>query len=290
MIIKRLFTVLASLILVASPLTLASSPVWKISKGDDHIYLGGTIHVLAEADYPLPPAFANAYASTDTLILEADVTSLQTPEFQQQLFQKMSYPPGQSLIDFLTPDTIDALTAYCESRNIPLQSLSQFKPGMLTVIMTMAELQNLGQAGTGVDHFFYLQAKNSRKAIHYLESAEQQLSMLINMGKGKENELIAYTLKDISHISVMLGELKQAWREGNLVQLTKLGITPMKEMDETLYRQLVAERNKAWIPHLVALFNNQQKELVLVGTLHLAGIDSVLTLLKSEGYQIEQMP
>jgi len=280
----------AGLYLLGSSLSVADAPVWKVSNGSDYFYIGGTVHVLAEDDYPLPSAFAKAYSTADILILEADISKTQTPEFQQQLLQKMRYPQGLSLIDFLEPTTFDALTAYCESRHIPLHSLTQFKPGMLTVMMTMAELQRLGLASTGVDQYFYSRAKKDGKTIRYLESVEQQLTLLANMGKGKENELIEYTLRDINRIDEVMGELKDAWRAGDLNQLTKLGITPMQEMDATLYRQLAVDRNNDWMPNLLSLFNNQKKELVLVGALHLAGDDSVLKLLGDSGYRIEQMP
>ena len=280
----------ASLYLFLSPPSVADAPVWKISNGSDYFYIGGTIHVLGDDDYPLPSAFSEAYSLTDILILEADLAQVQSPAFQQQLLQQMSYPPGQSLIQFLEPTTLDALSAYCESRQIPLQSLTQFKPGMLTVMMTMAELQRLGLAGTGVDQYFYSLATNDAKTIRYLETAEQQLALLANMGKGVENELIKYTLRDISGIDEVMTDLKNAWRIGDLSELTKLGITPMLELDETIYRQLAVERNNAWMSKLVQLFDNQHKELVLVGALHLAGDDSLLQLLGDQGYQLEQMP
>ena len=57
-----------------------------------------------------------------------------------------------------------------------------------------------------------------------------------------------------------------------------------------IYRQLAVERNDAWMSKLVQLFDNQDKELVLVGALHLAGDDSLLQLLGDQGYQLEQMP
>ena len=38
-----------SFALVGSP-AWAESPVWKVSKGENHLYIGGTIHVLTQAD------------------------------------------------------------------------------------------------------------------------------------------------------------------------------------------------------------------------------------------------
>ena len=35
----------------------AESAVWKVSKGEDYLYLAGTVHVLRASDYPLPREF-----------------------------------------------------------------------------------------------------------------------------------------------------------------------------------------------------------------------------------------
>ena len=39
----------------------ADSPVWRVTKGDHVLFIGGTVHLLTQADYPLPDAFEQAY-------------------------------------------------------------------------------------------------------------------------------------------------------------------------------------------------------------------------------------
>ena len=133
---------------------LASAPVWKISKGDKHIFIGGTIHVLAQSDYPLPEAFNKTYNESDGLVLEVDLQGTQAPAFQQQVLTAMSYPAGESLYDKLEPDVLEELQAYCQARNIPLDNLVVFRPGMLAITLTLIELQSLGLMDTGVDQYF----------------------------------------------------------------------------------------------------------------------------------------
>ena len=47
----------------------ADTSVWKISKGNRHIYMGGTVHVLSKADYPLPASFEKAYHLSHRIVL-----------------------------------------------------------------------------------------------------------------------------------------------------------------------------------------------------------------------------
>ena len=37
------------------------SSVWKVTKGEDTVYVGGTIHILPITEFPLPSQFMKAY-------------------------------------------------------------------------------------------------------------------------------------------------------------------------------------------------------------------------------------
>lgn len=80
-----------------------------------------------------------------------------------------------------------------------------------------------------------------------------------------------------------------AWRSGDLSDIEYLMTTEMQQTDPDTYELMFTKRNKDWIPKLEALFNNQDKELVLVGAAHLAGKNSVLDLLKLRGYHVKQV-
>lgn len=61
----------------------ADSPVWKVAKGDNHLFIGGTVHVLSSADYSLPEAFGKAYGASSIIVFEADIQDLQTKAFKR---------------------------------------------------------------------------------------------------------------------------------------------------------------------------------------------------------------
>jgi uncharacterized protein YbaP (TraB family) len=97
-----LFNSAAALIVSALLITCsahADSSVWKVSKGENHIFLGGTVHVLSPADYPLPKEFDQAYTASDVLVFETDMTALEKPAFTQQIMRTLSYRDGSSVTD-----------------------------------------------------------------------------------------------------------------------------------------------------------------------------------------------
>jgi len=53
--------------------------------------------------------------------------------------------------------------------------------------------------------------------------------------------------------------------------------------DPALYQSLLVARNRKWIARIEALLNDDKNYLVIVGTGHLVGRDSVIDLLKKDG-------
>mgnify|MGYP000047117683 CR=1 FL=1 len=71
------------------------------------LYLGGTIHVLREADYPLPLEFDSAYSLAETIVLEADLNTLN--DSADAMMKKFMYPEGQGLSKNLSPGIYELL-------------------------------------------------------------------------------------------------------------------------------------------------------------------------------------
>lgn len=265
----------------------AETSLWKVSKGDSELYLGGTIHVLSENDYPLPIEFSKAYKQSQLVVLETDLTAMSRPETQLQLVQRMIYPKGQLLKDNIKPETFSVLSDYLASRGLAIEMYQNFKPAMIVMTLLMTELQRLGLANAGVDHYFNHKALVDGKALAELETVEVQLDVLENLGKGQEDEMILSTIEEMKEMPSIMGQMKTAWRTGNMKSLEKIGISPMKLDYPELYRLLLVNRNKAWIPKIEALLLTPEVEFVLVGALHLVGEEGVIAQLRKLGYTVE---
>jgi uncharacterized protein YbaP (TraB family) len=266
----------------------ADSPVWKISKHGQHLFIGGTIHLLSENDYPLPAAFEKAYNRSVYLILEADLQKFKSPEFQKIFIKKMSYSGKRNVKDVLNAKTYQALEKYLLERRIPIANLLKFKPGMLAMILTVIELKRFNLAGIGVDEFFNLKAISDKKKIGYLESIDDQLGFLLKMGKGNANEFISHTLRDMEKLPAQMAAMKKAWRTGDNQKLDEIALISWKKESPELYQTLLVKRNNNWIPKIEKMLQTKEVELILFGALHLIGEDGVLAQLKSRGYTIQK--
>jgi uncharacterized protein len=274
--------------LLLPQLAYAETSLWRVSKGNNQIYIGGTVHLLSKSDYPLPDEFEQAFREIDLLVLEADLDALSKPKEQAQLVRRLMYSNGATLKDEVKTKTFKALERYCKANNLTITAMQKMKPAMVVLSLTMIELKRLGLADAGVDQFFLEKAKSKGKKITGLETAETQINTLENMGKGYENELILSTLKELKKTPEFMDEMKKAWRNGNLADLEKIGIKTMRAEFPELNKILLTNRNNAWLPKIKAMLGTPERELILVGALHLAGEEGVLAQLKKQGFVVEQ--
>lgn len=267
----------------------AGSPVWKVSQGQTHLYVGGTIHILGESDYPLPQAFDRAYDNSHTLVFETDIQKSQDPEFSKTFLKKMVYADPQNLKQLIVADTFQDLRTFTAERGIQVESMLQFKPGLVLLTLTLVEVERMGLAGAGVDEFYFSKAVHGGKGIRHLESLEEQISFLENLGKGNEDQVIAYILKDLETLPRQLTHIKNAWRTGDTPGLEQVILAPLKKDFPQLYLSLIVQRNLHWLPLIEAMIASPGVEFVLVGAAHLAGDQGLLTLLETRGFTLENM-
>jgi uncharacterized protein YbaP (TraB family) len=270
-------------------LGLQAASVWKVSNDQHSLYIGGTIHVLTPEDYPLAKEYDLAYAASDKVIFETDMDAVSSPEFGQKMMSQMMYSDGTTINKVLQPDTYQALAVHMSSRQIPIQAFASHKPSLLAISLTFIELQAMGYTSEGVDMFYAQKAKADNKEQGWLETPDEQLAFIAKMGGDDPNAIIEYTLKDIKKMPEMFGKLHSTWLAGDMQGMADVGITPFKADYPAIYQDLLVTRNNNWMPKIVQMLNDQPKELILVGALHLSGPDSVLAKLKAKGYKIEKL-
>ena len=264
----------------------AQSSVWQVSKGNDSLFIGGTVHILPKAEMPLPAEFNHAYEQADTIILEAPLPDPADTNAQMQMLGALSYTNNETLSQKLEPQVKVSLENKLNEFGANLAKLDGFRPAMVSIVLMSMELQKQNLMGEGVDAYFTKKATEDNKTKNYLETMEFQLELFKTMGQGNENDFIKRNLSELHNYGDMLEELLTAWRQGDTDTLNKVALEDMQQNDPTSYKQLIADRNNDWLPKVEAMFNNNKSEFVLVGVAHLAGQDSLLTLLENKGYSV----
>lgn len=279
---------ITSLLVFISISASAETSLYEITKGDQKIYLGGTIHVLRNSDYPLPPEFEQAYENAKILVLETDMKKASSPEFGQQMAQAFMYSDGKKLSQDLKPALWKELQAFADERQFPLGQMNMFKAMFVSLSLSIAEMQRRGfGVGQGVDSYFYQKAIISGKATQELETTGEVLTHLTELADADANVIIKATLRDLHKMDGMLEKSVGYWRAGELEKLDKEMAADMRKETPEIYQQLLVVRNQAWLPKIEQMFATPEVELVLVGSLHLSSKDGLLAQLKKRGYQVK---
>lgn len=281
--------VLAVLLLAASTLARAQeqTSVFEVRDTDGNVlYLAGTIHLLRQSDYPLPPQFEQAYAASDRLYFETDINALNDVALQSSILQQLTYQDGRTVRDVLNDEAYAALEEYVNQAGMPMAMLQNFKPGLLYSTLSVVEFQKLGFTPQGVDVFFNTRAMGDGKTTGELESIQDQIDMLAAMGEGNESEFILYALEDFEQVGEQVEIMVEQWRSGDLQAMQELFVADMKDEAPEAYEAMLVERNRNWIPVIAEALRDEGTAMVLVGVAHLPGEDGLLELLETRGYSI----
>lgn len=281
--------ILSAVILIISSTSAFSAPVFKVTKNNDSIYIGGTFHILTPNDFPLQDAFYTAYAQSDTLYFETDIEATKSPAFQAKLMPVMLAQNGDTLASMLSNDTMNALKAYCASNGLSLAQLMPLSPTGLMLTITVMEYQARGFTMAGVDEHMFNKGVADNKQIRWFETIEQQVAFLDSFDSGDPDQLINYVLESTAELDAMVDKLHTSWRNGDMQTLASINASEFADYPE-VYATLIKDRNDAWMKTIGQLFSNNNVEFVLVGALHLPGKDGLLTQLKAQGYKVTQVP
>jgi uncharacterized protein YbaP (TraB family) len=253
------------------------------------MYLGGTVHLLSEADYPLPESFANAYKSSQDVVLEADLSAATDLSFQIKSLETMTFQDHRSLSTVLDRKTYDTFAELLKTKGIPIAVFEKFTPAGATLALTAIEMQKMGMMDSlGVDKHFLQQAVADEKRTYFLETVDEQLGFIESMNTLDPNKLVQSSMKEIKNLDAQMESILKAWRQGDLEELESVGIIQMQTDFPSMYQVMLAQRNSAWMQDIEVFIASPEVEFMLVGALHMAGEDGLIAQLKSTGYIVEQ--
>ena len=285
---KYKLLVIVFIVLSFSQTISAQSSVWKVESENSYLYIGGTIHVLREIDYPLPIEFEKAFKYADKLVFETDIDEMSNPETIKEMMKKFSYSDGRTLKSDLSEKAYNELIKEAEKQNVPIEKMRNFKPSMVLLTLMLQGLRDIGVKEDGVDKYYNEQSKLfSTKETGFLESIDLQINLITSMGEGKASEYVLSSLKDYKVMKVEFLKIISSWRKGE-IKYFKKQLKDMKRDYPSLYKSMFLDRNNNWVPKIENFLKDKKTEFVLVGNLHLHGENGILNLLEKKGYKISQ--
>ena len=273
--------------------TVASAPesqhhsLWSLKGKSNTVYLLGSVHFLNEAER-LPAALEDAYSESEVLLMEIDLDDLDPREAQQVTMELGMLPAGESLQQHLGAPTYAKLETRAKEVGLEPALLNRFQPWFAGMTLMQLQLMKMGLASSsGVEQRFTTRAVADKKPIHGLETLREQLSMLAGLPDKQQREFLLYSIEDTDRMTQEIDDLLSAWRRGDSKALAKILAEGFDRYPD-LYRPLTTERNRRWLGQVEALLDDREDYLVVVGTLHLVGKDSLIDLLEGKGHRVLQ--
>lgn len=263
--------------------------LWAVKDADTTIYLFGTIHMLPEGTEWLAPPVAKAFDASDTLVLE--VLGTNDAKVTTPIILKMGYTPGlPPLAERVPADERDELAAAIRHAGVPAAALDAMETWLATMSLSTARIQKLGYGiEGGVEYQLSTRAAAQRKRIEALETMTEQLGFFDTLPEAEQRTLLVNSLDDIDDIDAVIRNAVNSWLAGDVDAVADLLEDDTRD-SPGLAKRLLTDRNLNWANWIAErLETTPGTVFVAVGTGHLAGKDSVQSMLEAKGLKVERL-
>lgn len=264
---------------------------WKVTKGEDTMYLVGTIHITN-------PSYTYINSNIDKMLNEADGLGVEIDLSQPAIASMATHynylPSGETIESQLTDEEIDKLKDICTQTTLPYDTVKTLTPTALLSTLTSYFYVSVGSNGTSLDLELINKFNSSKKEVIEIEKAEDQfkvLSELEDINALKEFLKITEMHKFEESHKATLDEAKDlttAYIEGNEKYIEEQA-NKMKEADINSYNKMLKDRNIGMVNKAEEIFNKKGTHIVAVGALHFFGEDGIVKMLQDRGYTVEKM-
>ena len=262
--------------------------LYKLESTSATVYVLGSIHVANESLYPLDARITKAFEQSDVVVLETELTPTAKARGAKLLQQAGMYTPPDTLSAHLDDSTRAALHGALVQRGIPPDAVQTMRPWLVSLTLTIAQLSSLGfKPELGIDEYF--RARAMRKHLASIETVEQQVAVFKDMPEAVQLASLRQTLEQLPELEAMVGKAIAAWRAGDSAALDALLVAPMRKDFPKLYERLFVERNRRMADAIAGYLEGNGSVFVVVGSGHLVGPNSVLTVLKQRGFASTQI-
>jgi uncharacterized protein len=286
---RKTFSWLIALGLLGSVTAEAASPVWAIRGDHNTVYLAGSVHLLKAADSRLPPGFDRAYKDSKAIVMELAIDKVDPMATASWMMDNGMLKNGATLRATIGDERYARVSKEAERLGVPTEAIDMMQPWVVGLQLVEMQYVQLGfDPQSGVEQQLQHDAQTDGKPISGLETIDEQLGALQSMSNADQARFLDMVVSEMHDVESETQSVVTAWRSGDARKLAALLSDEYKSFPN-LYRVLVSERNKRWVPQIEKLLHGNQDVFVVVGALHLVGDGGLLELVRRDGFKPEQL-
>lgn len=259
--------------------------------GQGGFYILGSVHVGDARMGDLGEAVRSAWEHSDELVVEVDLTRVDTAQIAQLLARYGVFPPERGLRDVLSEDTWKLVVAWADEHGVDVDRLERFKPWLVSFVVVQMQLAHAGlDPEQGVDRMLLGRAEGV-KPIVGLETMDEQLGMIDGLPDSAQELMLEDALARADHFDEDTEKMLEAWEKGDADRLESIVFGPAKERPELreYYDRVFYMRNQAMAERLSRLGVDAKTRFVVVGAGHLLGKHGLPALLAERGYHLSRV-
>jgi uncharacterized protein len=271
----------------------SSSMLWEVEANGRNIYLFGSIHLGKAEFYPLHNTIEKAFRESDHLVFEVDPASATDPEVLLEMQTRGTLPPGQSLSDVITPEIVNKLHLQMSKMGLPADALMTMQPWYITLMLSSIQMTMQGYSPQYGIESYLMSQKSTATDVMELESILEQINTLEELNA---ESFLAYTLQSFDDGGEQIEQLMSSWQcsdKASLIEIlfSDINEDPIALGDMVLLREkLFYERNRRMATGIISFLENGSGDyFIVVGAGHLLGERSVIELLQSSGFLVNQV-
>jgi len=275
------------LVVTTLPARADGPAMWQVSDEDTTIYLFGTLHLMKKDTKWVTPTLQEALGKADGLMLE--LAPDQVAAAGPLMAAAGRLPEGAILRGVIGDGLYSDVMRVSRTLGLPDGALDQARPWFTGMSLSVITLVRVGyDPASGADKALTEEAQRRGIPVAGLETAAFQASLFGDLNAEEERTLLLATLRDLHDAQGYFAKLEKAWVTGDTEELDKMLNESMNESPELLERLLYA-RNRNWAKGIGTRMQKPGTIMIAVGAGHLVGRESVIDLLRANGFDIKRI-
>jgi uncharacterized protein len=272
----------------AAALPDADPAIWVVKDPDTTIYLFGTFHALDGKSDWFNEEVKTAFDQSSEVVLE--LPPMEDKAALAPVIMKYAVDAsGKPLSEKLSPAAKEKFAKVLREMGAPPAAFDKFRPFFAALTVIMAGAQKIGMTGEqGAEAILTKAAKESKKPISGLETADYQMSLFANLSEADQIKMLEETLDEIDKLGEMFAEMNKHWTSGDAEGMAKL-MNDMNDQSPAMYKTLLTDRNANWAEWIDKRLDKPGVVFMGVGAGHLGGKDSVQDLLAKRGIKSKRI-
>ena len=268
----------------------AKACVWKVTSGNQTLYLAGSVHVLRESDFPLPPEYDEAFAASSSMAFETDPDAT-AEQFQTGLEHAAQLPKNVTLRDCVDPRTyayILRVIAKVHGSTNPEKKIEHLKPWALAEMLQSPKGGDTLPHHEGVEGYLIPRGHRAHKHMEGLVPFKEHMAVFGGMSDTDNEIYLLHTFIHLDSTSSGYAANVAAWKRGDSNAIDRMFRADYQDAP-SIRQRIIVDRNLAWMPKIERYLHSGQTWMVVAGAAHMSGSDGLPAMLRARGYQVEQL-